>query len=144
MATTATFDSPGALGPPVRITVGAAAASGRQCEEGTARRARESRASTALARRELVADVLGEHETDVLVDRAELGDVVGPRSRKKPTSCSTSSSGALAPEVIPTRLDALEPLLAHLEGVVDQVRVGAVLAGDLHQAVGVRRVRRSR
>ena len=38
---------------------------------------------------------------------------------------------------------ALQPLLADLGLVVDQVRVGAVLARDLDQAVGVRRVARA-
>ena len=37
----------------------------------------------------------------------------------------------------PHGLDTLEPGLVDLEVVVDQVGGGAVLAGDLHQPVGV-------
>ena len=39
---------------------------------------------------------------------------------------------------------ALEPLLVHLGLVVDQVRLGAVVAGDVDQPLGVRRVASSR
>ena len=39
---------------------------------------------------------------------------------------------------------ALQPLLAHLAGVVDQMRFGAALAGDLDEALRVRRVAASR
>ena len=68
---------------------------------------------------------------------------VAPRSRKNSTRAVTSSSGALAPEVMPTRLDSLEPALLDLAGVVDQVRLGAELAGHVDQAVRVGRVLRA-
>ena len=66
-----------------------------------------------------------------------------PRSRKKSTSRWTSSSGALAPDEMPDDALALEPLLLHLRLVVDQVRVGAVVAGDLDEPVRVRGVARA-
>ena len=66
-----------------------------------------------------------------------------PRSRKKLTRPSTSSSGALAPEVMPTVSTPSSQSSLDLGVVVDQVRGGAVFAGDLDQAVGVRGVGRA-
>ena len=65
---------------------------------------------------------------------------VVPRSRKKSTSDWTSSSGALAPEEIPTTRLPSSHSSCTWDCVVDQVGVGAVVAGHLHQAVGVRGV----
>ena len=84
-------------------------------------------------------------------------------SMNRTSSCTTSSSstslGAARAEELDEPLHellggagaggdpddplAVEPLLADLELVVDQVGVGAVLAGDLDQPVGVRRVPRA-
>ena len=44
---------------------------------------------------------LGQHEADVLVDRAQLGDLLAPRSRKLDQRLD-QLLGALAPEVMPT------------------------------------------
>ena len=66
-----------------------------------------------------------------------------PRSRKNSTSSETSSSGALAPEVIPTVSTPSSQALVDLTRVVDQIRGGAVLAGHLDEPVGVRRVGRA-
>ena len=53
--------------------------------------------------RQRLADRLGEHEAHVLPDHLELARRRSvPRSRKNSTRRCTSSSGALAPEVIPT------------------------------------------
>ncbi len=75
------------------------------------------------------------------VRTSEMSSV--PRSRKKSTSCSTSSSGALAPEVIPRVSTPSSHSSSHLQRVVDQVRVRAALAGHLDQPVRVRGVRRA-
>ena len=87
---------------------------------------------------------LREHEADVLLDDLELRDVRRCRARgRSPTRRCTSSSGALAPERDAHDALALEPLLLHLALVVDQVRLGAVVARDLHEPVRVRRVARA-
>ena len=67
-----------------------------------------------------------------------------PRSRKKRDEAlhellGRAGAGGDADDAL-----ALEPLLAHLALVVDQVRVGAVVARDLDEAVRVRRVAASR
>ena len=67
-----------------------------------------------------------------------------PRARKKSTRRVTSSSGALAPERDADHARALEPLVADLALVVDQVRVGAVVARDVDEPLRVRRVAASR
>ena len=66
-----------------------------------------------------------------------------PRSRKNSTSSVDQLLGGAGAGGDADRLDALEPLLVDLGGVVDQVRGGAVLARDLDQAVGVRGVGRA-
>ncbi len=66
-----------------------------------------------------------------------------PWSRKRWTSAPTSSSGALAPLEMPTTRTPVEPGLVELVRVVDEVRGGPVLLGDLHEAHGVRGVLRA-
>src|SRR3954465_4982630 len=73
-----------------------------------------------------------------------------PRARKNSTRRWTSSSGALAPDEIPTTRRpptpappapaAAQPRPLGLGDVVEEVRVGPELARDLHEPVGVRRV----
>ena len=67
-----------------------------------------------------------------------------PRARKKSTSRWTSSSGALAPEVMPTTRLPSSHSSRTWRLVVDQVRVGAVVARDVDQALRVGRVAASR
>ena len=66
-----------------------------------------------------------------------------PRSRKSATSASTSSSGADAPDEMPTTRLPSSHASCDLAGVVDEVRLGAVVAGDLDEALRVRRVLRA-
>ncbi len=66
-----------------------------------------------------------------------------PRSRKNSTRRSTSSSGALAPEVIPTVSTPSSQPSSTWEWLSIRCERGAVLAGDLDQAVGVRGVGRA-
>ncbi len=66
-----------------------------------------------------------------------------PRARKNSTSRCTSSSGALAPEVIPTTGLPVSHCSRTWSLVVDQVSLGAMLARDLDQPVGVRGVPRA-
>ena len=81
------------------------------------------------------------------------------RTSSLTTSSSETSLDAALAEPVDERLDellgrgragrdaddalALDPLVADLAGVVDQVRVGAVLARDLDEALRVRRVLRA-
>ena len=66
-----------------------------------------------------------------------------PRSRKKLDQALDQLLGGAGAGGDADRLDSLEPLLLDLGVVVDQVGGGAVLAGDLDQAVGVRGVGRA-
>ena len=69
---------------------------------------------------------------------------VTPRSRNQSQTRWTSFSGAEAPEVMPTTVDAVvEPGLVDLGLVVDQVRGDAAGARRLDEAVRVRRVARA-
>src|SRR5207247_2833168 len=85
-------------------------------------------------------DLLREHEADVLVDGAHLGDVLGAPLAEELDQLLDELLGRARPRGDSHRLDPFEPLLAHLKRVVDQVRGGAELAGDLDQAVRVRRI----
>ena len=67
-----------------------------------------------------------------------------PRARNQSQTRSTSFSGAEAPDVMPTVSTPVEPALVDLGLVVDQVRRHARRAGDVDEAVRVRRVRASR
>ena len=85
-----------------------------------------------------LADRLGQHEADVLLDDLELlRRRSTPRSRKKPTSRCTSSSGALAPGRDADDALALEPLLADL---APRCRSGATSA-PCSRATSTRRLR---
>ena len=66
-----------------------------------------------------------------------------PRSRKKSTSRWTSSSGALAPDEMPTTRLPSSHSSRDLRLVVDEVRVGAAVARDLDEPLGVGRVLRA-
>ena len=65
-----------------------------------------------------------------------------PRSRKNATRRWTSSSGALAPEVMPTTRLPSSHSSRTWRLVVDQVRLGAEVARDVDEALRVRRVLR--
>ena len=60
-----------------------------------------------------------------------------PRSRKKLDQAFDQLLGGAGAGGDADRLHPLQPLLLDLGVVVDQVRGGAVFAGDLDQAVGV-------
>src|SRR5215218_1857430 len=95
------------------------------------------------AGRELGADRLLEHEPHVLVDGPELGDLLRASPAEERDELGDELLRGARPRGDPDRLDAVEPLLADLRGVVDQVRVGAVLARHLDEAVRVGGVGRS-
>src|SRR4051794_35681049 len=89
------------------------------------------------SRSELLADLLGEHETDVLVDGAQLGDIARPALAEKldePLDQLLRGAGAGGDA---DGLDALQPLLLHLGVIVDQMGGGAVLARHFDEAIGV-------
>ena len=93
-------------------------------------------------RRQRPPDLAREHEAHVLLDDLELRDVVGAARAEEVHQplhqlLGRARAGADADHPL-----ALQPLLAHLGLVVDQVRVGAVVAGHLDQAVRVGRVAR--
>src|SRR5437588_1760464 len=85
--------------------------------------------------RQRLADLLREHEAHVLLDDLELGDVGGAAALEeldealhqllRRARAGGDADGALA----------LEPLLAHLQLVVDQVRVGPVVARHLDEPI---------
>src|SRR3954454_10466432 len=90
-----------------------------------------------------LADRLGEHEAHVLLDDLELLDLLGAARAEEGDEAldellRRAGAGGDADGAGP-----LQPLLSHLLLGVDEVRVGAVLARDLHEAVGVRRIARA-
>ena len=69
------------------------------------------------ARRQLDADLLRQHEADVLVDRAQLGDVLGAAGAEELDELGDELLGSAGAGGDADGLDALEPLLAHLEAL---------------------------
>ena len=120
----------------------------RRCR-GCARRASASTTTScapgsAGLRRQRLADRLREHEAHVLLDDLELRDVRRCRARgRTATSRWTSSSGALAPEVIPTVSTPSSHSSSTCASLSIRCDVGAVLARDLDEAVRVRGVARA-
>src|SRR5680860_626584 len=99
--------------------------------------------SNSRPRRHRLPDLLREHEAHVLLDDLELRHVRGaPRAEELDQALHELLGGAGARADANHAL-ALQPLLAYLALVVDQVGVGPVVVGHLHQAVGVRRVLRA-
>ena len=96
---------------------------------------------TARIVAERLPDLLGEHEADVLLDDLELRHVAraaGAEELDKPLDqlLGGTRTGGDPHDALP-----LDPLLAHLGLVVDQVRLGAVVPGDVSHRR--RRARRS-
>ena len=91
---------------PTRCCRGPASSRGSTRWTGRSRRSRPASASTACSSRlcrQRLPDLLREHEAHVLLDDLELRDVRRCRARgRTSTRRCTSSSGALAPEVMPT------------------------------------------
>ena len=84
---------------------------------------------------------LGQHEAHVLLGHLELRDIFRaafPEELDQPLHQLLGRAGSRCDA---DRLDAVEPLLADLLLVVDQVGLRAVLARDLDQAVRVGGVR---
>src|SRR5207244_4453871 len=108
-------------------------------------RARDSGSTASSSRlcRQLRPDLLGEHEADVLPDHVQLLDLLSPaRAEEVDEPLHELLRGARAGGDA-ERANALEPLLVDLKLVVDQLRAGAEVAGDLDEAVRVRRVARA-
>ena len=98
----------------------------------------------AISGRAGFADLLGQHEADVLADhvrapRRHRRRAPG-RTRRAPARGSRARS---PPRRCRRRACPVKPLLAHFAGVVDQVRLGAAIARHLDQAHRVRRVARA-
>src|SRR4051794_22603258 len=83
----------------------------------------------------LVADLLREHEANVLVDRAQFGDVVGSPLPEELDERLDELFRSARPRSDADGRDILEPLLLDLRVVVDQVRCSSVLASHLDEAV---------
>src|SRR4051794_16560503 len=84
---------------------------------------------------ELLADLAGEHEADVLVDGLQLGDIVCAALAEEGDQSLDQLLRGTGAGGDADCLDALQPGLVDLVVVVDQVGVGAVLARDLDQPV---------
>src|SRR4051794_9462304 len=93
--------------------------------------------SPSCAGRELLANLLREHEADVLLHHFELGDVLGAARAEEVDQPLNELLGRARAGADPNDPLALQPLLAHLRLAVDQVGVGAMVARDLHQPVRV-------
>ena len=101
-------------------------------------------ATAALPRaRRLLPDHLRQHEAHVLAQHLELGDVLGPARAEEIDQALDELLRRARARGDADDAGALEPLLAHLELVVDQMRVGAGGARDVDEPVGVRRVARA-
>src|SRR4029077_4923284 len=83
------------------------------------------------------ADFLGQHEAHVLVEGAQLGDVLGSALAEGLNQALDQLLGGACTGGDPHRLYPRQPLLLHLGVVVDQGRGSAVSARPLDRAVGV-------
>src|SRR5436190_2434243 len=90
-------------------------------------------------RREPLPDRLGQHEAHVLLDDLELLDVADAAGAEEVDEALDELLGRAGPRGDADDALALEPRLLDLPRVVDQMRVGAVVAGDLDQPLRVRR-----
>src|SRR3954468_14323336 len=88
-------------------------------------------------RGEGLADGLGEHEAHGLPADLELLDVLGPAGAEELDEALERLLGGAGAGADAHDARAVQPLVLDLALVVDEVRGGAVLAGDLDQAVGV-------
>src|SRR3954454_7922698 len=84
---------------------------------------------------ELLADLLGQHEADVLFDGAKLGDIFGSALGGVGDQAGDKLVGGAGAGADAATYPSLQPLLAHLSGVVDQVRLRSELPRDLDKPV---------
>ena len=123
----------------VRIGSPGALARGR----GRRERGRRAGGSAGSARRDGFADLLGQHEAHVLAHDVELRDVLDAARAEELDELGDEVLRRARARGDADHAPALEPLLVHFAGVVDQVRVGAAVARDLDQAHRVGRVARA-
>src|SRR5947209_4393274 len=90
---------------------------------------------SALRRSHSLADRLGQHEPDVLLDDLELLHVAGPARPEELDQALDELLGCARTRGDPHHALVGEPLLAHLDLVVDQVRLRTFLARHLHEPV---------
>src|SRR4051794_13284292 len=88
-------------------------------------------------------DGLRQHEAHILGDHLELGDVLDAELAEEFHEALDQLLRRARARGDPDHLLAVEPGLVDLAGVVDKVGLGAVVAGDLDEALRVRRVARA-
>ena len=97
-------------------------------------------AQRGVARRDRLPDGLRQHEAHVLAQDLELRDVLGAAGAEELDEALDELLGRARAGGDADHALALEPLVADLGLVVDQVRLGAEVARDVDEAVGVRGV----
>jgi len=93
-----------------------------------------------------LADRLGEHEAHVLLDDLELLDVLGPARPEEGDKALDELLGGAGARGDADDALALQPALLDLAGVVDEVRIGPVVADFWlrRRRIGKRRQRKGR